>query len=297
MAAEQVEFNANIATALGLIEEPKVFSFPTLADVQEREVEWLVSGYLVRGAINLICAPGGTGKTSILCAIGAAVSSGKPCFFETDSQRRDPIKVLALMAEDDVSTVLKRRFMTNGATEQNILFVPPEHPIFSKCKMGFAEFEQIIMDSQAELVILDPLQQFLSDGVNMSHRNAMRSALTVLLALGQKIGCTFLVAVHTNKGGSTDPRRAIADSADIWDIARSVLMLGQTQEQGILFLSHEKCNSAERAKTILCHFDEGRVIFDGFTNQRYSEYMSRHNSYQAPKSEQAEAMIERSLER
>lgn len=47
-----------------------------LADITEKEAAWLVPGFLPKGQICIMCGDGGSGKTSVWCALAAAISSG-----------------------------------------------------------------------------------------------------------------------------------------------------------------------------------------------------------------------------
>ena len=53
-----------------------------LADITEKEAAWLVPGFLPKGQICIMCGDGGSGKTSVWCALAAAISSGKQVFFD-----------------------------------------------------------------------------------------------------------------------------------------------------------------------------------------------------------------------
>lgn len=65
----------------------------------------------------------------------------------------------------------------------------------------------------------------------MGDRNAMRQCLEPLIGYGDKYGTTFLIIEHTNKQSGVYGRRRIADSADIWDISRSVLIVGDARRK------------------------------------------------------------------
>ena len=90
-----------------------------------------------------------------------------------------------------------------------------------------SSFAKYVGKAAPALVIIDPLQSFLPAGVEMASRNQMRSALLPLKALCAKHGCAALISMHTNKRANVSGRARLADSSDIWDIARSVLMMGR----------------------------------------------------------------------
>ena len=101
----------------------------------------------------------------------------------------------------------------------------------------------------------------------------MRDCMAPLISLGEECGTTFLVICHTNKRKGAFGRDRIADSADLWDISRSVLMAGYAEEQGVRYLSNEKNNYAELQKTILFTIDaDGQPHFDSSTYKRDREF-------------------------
>lgn len=59
-------------------------SLSSAADVTIAEPEWLIPGYVPRYGITTLGGEGGTGKTSIICNIAAAVTTGRQPFFLED---------------------------------------------------------------------------------------------------------------------------------------------------------------------------------------------------------------------
>ena len=90
----------------------------------------------------------------------------------------------------------------------------------------------------------------------------------------------------------------IADSADLWDIARSVLMLGYTEEQGVRYLSNEKNNYSELQESILFSFGEsGEIRPEGTTWKRDREFTQEAAlSVSAPKRNDCKEWIIREVE-
>ncbi len=84
----------------------------------------------------------------------------------------------------------------------------------------------------------------------------MRDCMALSLAWGEECGTTFLIICHTNKRKGAYGRDRIADSADLWDVCRSVMMAGYTEEQGVRYLSNEKNNYEQlHGETILFTID------------------------------------------
>ena len=131
------------------------------------------------------------------------------------------------------------------------------------------------------LLIVDPLQSFLPADVEMASRNQMRGALLPLRAIAAKQGCAVLIVMHSNKKQGVSGRARLADSSDIWDMARSVLMMGRAKNDGKIYLSHEKSSYARPQQTVLLHIDDvevegvktARAVFDGYTDKKDADFI------------------------
>ena len=240
---------------------------------------------------------GGAGKTTAWCDIAGSVSSGRPCFLERaipeDFAVREPGKVLFFSSEDSPEYTLKSRLIKAGANLKNIFTISLKDERFAEIKFNSDLLEQLIAYHKPDLVIFDPIQSFIPPDIQMGQRNAMRSCLNPLIGLGEKYGTTFLVIVHANKQSGVYGRKRIADSADIWDIARSVMMIGNTAEQGIRYISHEKSNYGMTSDSVLFSINDGKIETKGYTTKKDREFVSEsvYNVKQAPAKEAAKEFI------
>lgn len=254
-------------------------SVTVLSTVEERAVDWTFTDYIPRGQVTIMAGEGGSGKTTVWCRIAAAVSNGELWDFSEDSPMyadaaRVPQKVMFFSAEDSVSYVLKRRLKANGANLDNCLTIDIADSRFKYIQFNAPFVEQLIAEHRPSLVIFDPLQAFIPATIKMGDRNAMRSCLEPLIGLGERYSCSFLIIVHANKLGGVWGRKRIADSADIWDIARSVLMVGDTDEKGIRYLSHEKSNYSKTARTILFEIEGEKFEKKGYTDRKDKDFIT-----------------------
>ena len=136
---------------------------------------------------------------------------------------------------------------------------------------------------------MDPLQSFLPAGVEMASRNQMRSALLPLKALCARHGCAALISMHTNKRANVSGRARLADSSDIWDMARSVLMMGRSNSDGKIYLSHEKSSYSRPQQTVLLHIEDveldgvrtAQAVFDGCTDKKDADFIKEPRVRQA----------------
>ena len=276
-------------------------SFHTLAEFAEEEVSWLVEGWLPEGQITLLAADGGTGKTTLWCNLIAALSSGKPCLLDPPGTERTPARVAFFSTEDSVTKKLKRQLRESGANQDNVItldFSSGGGTALRELKLGSDRLRELIAYFRPALCVFDPIQGFLPHGMNMGSRNEMRECMAPLIALGEEFGTTFLVVCHTNKRMGAADRSRLADSADLWDVARSVLMMGTTEEPGQRYLSNEKNNYADRQETLLLSFEAGgKLVKTGTTWKRDREFMQEATARRsAPQREECKAYILQKLE-
>ncbi len=182
-----------------------------------------------------------------------------------------------LTTEDSVRKKLKKRLRLAGANESNIItpdFLSDKSGALRELKFGTEGMSSFVRYFKPTLCVFDPIQGFIPPDVNMGSRNAVRDCMAPLVALGEETGTTFLVVAHTNKRKGAWGRDRISDSADLWDISRSVLMAGNTEEQGVRYMSQEKNNYGELQQTVLFSIDgDGRVRAEGTTWRRDREFM------------------------
>lgn len=255
--------------------DPNKINLVNVSDIEKECVEWLVPGYIPKGTITIIGGDGGLGKTSLWCNIASAISNGTPCVLQENNDVLYPHgEVIYFSGEDDTARVLRPRLEQNGANLDNIKTIPMDDDAFTSLSIGGALIEGIIEARRPMLVIFDPIQQFIKNA-DMSKRNDMRQIMTSLSKLGKKYGTTFILVMHTNKRDKIGSfRDKLSDSADLWDISRSVLALGRNQNNEN-FISHEKSSYSIRQNAILYHIENGRIIRDSFETERktYVELM------------------------
>ena len=270
---------------------------------EEKDPEWLVEGYIPRYQITSLAGNGGSGKTTVWCSIAAAISAGTKPFllngqFPPAPYKADPQRVLFFSAEDSFEYTLKRRLRKNGARLENIFSIDIADDRFQKVKFNNHFLERLIERYRPALVIFDPIQAFIPPNINMAYRNAMRGCLAPLVGFGEKYGATFLIVEHSNKMAGVWGRKRIADSADIWDISRSVILAGETEENDIRYLSHEKSNYSMTAETVLYTLDDEIVRFYGTSVKKDRDFVLEETftTKQAPARDEARDFILDSLQ-
>ena len=262
-----------------------------LADVPMQSVAWLVPQLLPLGEVSLLGADGGTGKGIWQAQLIAYVTAGKTSgFFPLPPQQTG--KVLLLAGEDDPGKVLKARLLAAGADMNRVLVLTADD-YFGKTGQPLTLKDQALADFAAKagplLLIVDPLQSFLPAGVEMASRNQMRSILLPLKAIAAAQRCAVLLVMHSNKKQGVSGRARLADSSDIWDMARSVLMMGRSNSDGKIYLSHEKSSYSRPQQTVLLHIEDveldgvrtAQAVFDGYTDKKDADFIKEPRVRQA----------------
>ena len=144
--------------------------------------------------------------------------------------------------------------------------------------------KELIEQVKPALIVFDPLQAFIPVDMQMGQRNAMRACLSPLIGIGEQYGVTSLIVVHTNKKQGVFGRNRIADSADVWDIARSVMIVGSVPGSNERYLSQEKSNYGPLSQTVLFNIGEKGAEFTGFSDKHDADYvgMRDYERRQAP---------------
>ena len=275
--------------------------FKPLSEYQEEEAEWIVPGWIPKGQISLIAADGGIGKTTLWCHIIAALSSGSACILDPPGFTREPMKITFMTTEDSVRKKLRKKLRLAGADMDNIItpdFAMDRTGLLRSLNFGTEEMDRVLRYLKPVLCIFDPVQGFTPPKVNMGSRNEMRDCMAPLISIGEDIGTTELIVCHTNKRKGAYGRDRIADSADLWDISRSVMMAGFTEDQGVRYLSNEKNNYAPPQETILFTIDADEQIHKAGTSwKRDREYIQGAEvSRTAPVREDCKAFTLQTLE-
>lgn len=250
---------------------------PVLEQFEERDKEWLVSGYIPKGCVTLLCSDGGIGKTTLWCDTLAAFTTGRTTIFDKASglpfKTRITHDVMYFSKEDPTEEILKKKLRAAGADQKKIRCFGLDDERLSKIWYGSLLLEKLVEKYTPDIVVFDTLQAFLPDGVDMAKRKDMRDALNPLNALGAKFGTSFLMVMHTNKSALSG-RQRMADSSDIWDLGRSALMAGRSKDEGIMYLSHEKSNYGRLQKTILFSISDDGIEFKGTSKKKDRDFVA-----------------------
>jgi len=173
------------------------------------------------------------------------------------------------------------------------------------------ELERLVVQHEAQLVVIDPLMAHLPENVNSWRDQSVRRALAPLHRLAEAHGCAIVVVGHLNKAQGTDALYRAGGSIGISGAARSVLLLARDpgdpeSDKGVRrVLAHVKCNLSQKAPS-LAYRVEGVLLDDGTTTAHLVAYgeseatdaqlLSKRDDEEAPQRTEAENFLHAVLE-
>ena len=218
----------------------------SMSDVQAEEVKWLWYPYIPRGKITIVQGDPGEGKTTLVLVLVSLLTRGEP--LPECEVALEPMNVIYQTAEDGLADTIKPRLTAAGADCSRVLVIDESRKELTLCD---ERLEQAIRKTEAGLVVLDPLQAYLGDDVDMHRANEVRPIFKQLYQMAERTGCAVILIGHMNKAqGAKSSYRGLG-SIDFRAAARSVLLVGRSRENPSLrIVAHDKSSLAPEGKSI-----------------------------------------------
>lgn len=233
------------------------------------DIDWLWKPFIPYSKVTIIEGDGGDGKTTMILTIAAMLSQGiqPPALVRGHLQPTtscDPVTTFYLTNEDEVADSSLKRFVRAGGDPHRFAYSGElEHHM----TINEEELLEVIAQTRARLIIIDPFQAFLPEGTNLGNITRMRSIFTLLGNVAKSTGAAIVLVGHLNKSeGSKDIHRGFG-SADIAASVRSILMVEMDK----------KDRENRWVRTIKSNFDESdytpvRLVLDADRKLSFSEY-------------------------
>ena len=231
-----------------------------MEDVAVEQVEWLLYPFIPYGKVTIIQGDPGEGKTTMVLQIIAKLTKGEPVLPEKDGEEKpteqigEPVNVIYQTAEDGLGDTIKPRLLAAGADCSKVLVIDDsEQPL----TMLDERLEQAIQQTNARLVVLDPIQSFLGTEVDMHRANEIRPLMKRVSVLAEKYHCAIVLIGHMNKNSTGKSSYRGLGSIDFQAAARSVLIVGRVKnEPETRVVCHVKSSLAPEGKSIAFRLDK-----------------------------------------
>lgn len=226
------------------------------AAVQQKAIEWLWYPYIPFGKITIVQGDPGEGKSTFMLNVAAMVSRGAA--LPDGSSLQEPITVVYQCSEDNVADTIKPRLIAANADCSRVAYIVEDQ---SALTFEDDRIEEVLERTNARLLILDPIQSFLTQDGDMQSASRMRLVLGRLSNVAERRHCAIVLVGHLNKtGGGKHLYRGLG-TIDIAAIARSVLLIGRDKtDPSLRYMQPIKSSLAPEGSAIAFTFDEGGCI-------------------------------------
>lgn len=246
-----------------------------MSEVELQEINWLWYPYIARGKITMIQGDPGEGKTTLALRLAAACSTGQALPGMTITE---PVNVIYQTAEDGLGDTIKPRLMEAGADEDRVLNIVED--TFSLTLLD-ERIEAAILQTGAKLMILDPVQGYVGEKVDMNRANEIRSVMKNVAAVAERTDCAIVLVGHLNKMQSANSAYRGLGSIDFRAAARSVLLVGRMKkEPNVRVIVHDKSSLAPEGKSIAFSLgdENGFHWLDGYNDITAEELLCGFNA-------------------
>lgn len=223
--------------------EPKLYKVKYYDKIKSKKVDWLWYPYIPYGKITIIQGDPGDGKSTLALNLLAMVTNGAELPFS--KKKLEKSCVVYQNNEDGKEDTIDPRMMACGADLSRIAYVDESEDVFS---MGDERIEQVLDETAARVIILDPIQAYLGD-TDMNRAAEIRPVFRRLAAIAQRKSCAVILIGHMSKGNGKGLYRGLG-SIDIAAVARSVLLVSKIDEN-LRVLAPIKNNLAPMGDSIL----------------------------------------------
>ena len=267
--------------------KPETVKIIRMSDVELTPVEWLWKPYLPFGKLSVLQGNPGEGKTYFAMHLAAACTNGK---LLPNMERMEPFNVLYQTAEDGLGDTVKPRLIEAGADLDRVLVIDDSEV---QLTLSDERIEKAIIENNARLVIIDPIQAYLGADVDMNRANEVRPIFMRLGQVAQRTGCAILLIGHLNKAAGMQSLQRGLGSIDIAAAVRSVMFIGKLKHDPTMrILTHEKSSLAPPGASLAFSLgDEGGFRWVGEYDITADEMLSGIEPQRETKTQQAKDLI------
>ena len=281
--------NRNYFKSIVLKEQskPETVKIIRMSDVELTPVDWLWKPYLPFGKLSVLQGNPGEGKTYFAMHLAAACTNGK---LLPNMERMEPFNVIYQTAEDGLGDTVKPRLIEAGADLDRVLVIDDSDV---QLTLSDERIEKAIIENNARLVIIDPIQAYLGADVDMNRANEVRPIFMRLGQVAQRTGCAILLIGHLNKAAGMQSLQRGLGSIDIAAAVRSVMFIGKLKHDPTMrILTHEKSSLAPPGVSLAFSLgDEGGFRWVGEYDITADEMLSGIEPQRETKTQQAKDLI------
>ncbi len=164
-------------------------------NVECKNVDWLWYPYIPYGKITIIQGDPGDGKSTFALNLAAIVSNGETLPFI--NKKTALSAVVYQNNEDGKEDTICPRLKACGANLDNIAYIDETDASLS---MGDERLEKVLDETNARVLILDPIQAYFGNGTDMNRAGDIRPIMNKLSQMAARRNCAVILIGHMSKG-------------------------------------------------------------------------------------------------
>ena len=231
----------------------------TAADIEDREIDWLLYNRIALGDISLLGGKGGIGKTFITTWLASLITNG----YSFDGHKVPQGACLFMEGEGRAST-FRKRLTANGAV-LNLVGILEGKEIFDEetqewvldpivfkdidiIDRAITEFEERT-ECPIRVLCFDPIGNFTGDAKTGTD-SEVRRFMTPLQRLAERRNIAIILVAHTRKAITSAAQDSILDSVAYVNAARAVWALYRDKnDKDLRYFAPAKTNDCIEPKT------------------------------------------------
>jgi hypothetical protein len=201
---------------------PRRIVLTPASSITPRRVKWVWDGRIALGTLALLAGPEGLGKSTLAYWVAARITRGEL----PGEDLGTPRAILVCATEDSWEYTIVPRLMAAGADLSLVHRVEVKDA--DDITLGLSlpkdlhDLKEVAVETEAALLILDPLMSRLSEELDTHKDGEVRRALEPLVGIADVTRMAIIGLIHHNKSGSSDPLSLVMASKAFTAVARSV---------------------------------------------------------------------------
>ena len=196
--------------------------------IEERETEWIVPGWIPLEEVTLLGGRSGSGKSTFLAALCAQVCGGQR--LET-CEHPAGRTVHYYTAEESLDKVLKKRMRIANVAMGKMIFPlhNPQGYITDQLRLpnDIQRTEEWIKEDRVQLVVIDPITSFLSSELSTIDNKAIRRMIEQLIQVCLRNSVAMVMTLHDNKSTEGNTLDRFSGGAAWTQTPRNVIRLAK----------------------------------------------------------------------
>ena len=199
-------------------------------EVQAKPTEWVISDWLPKGKLSLICGRPGLGKTRLAIVLGCVKANGMHIFTADGFKEVEPGVVFYFTFEDNPESLAHWVDTVGIARNSNIRIFSPE---------TIYDIIRPIKEYKPSLAIIDPLNYLVNDENTLKD---IKPILEPLVNLAKNLKISILGTWHQNKKNTNDVMLAISGHNRVAALSKRLIMLEKQDDRVVAHFAKTKAS-------------------------------------------------------